>query len=106
IRNDHGHLPFTGLLFLGVSDGAGIKQAMEDLSIDVPQDLSVHILGHCDVPSEHFGAYSMSGSTAKDAISALIASVTDRLEEPHAPPRIVYLPIRRDIRQSTAAPTT
>ena len=106
VINDQGRLPFTAMLILGVSDGSGIKHALDDLKIKVPRDLSVHMLGHNDVPSEHFQTFSISGTRAKDAVSELVGCVKARLSDPHADPRMVYLPIHRDIRTSSAAPIT
>jgi DNA-binding LacI/PurR family transcriptional regulator len=104
LRSDHGKLPFTALLSLGVSDGAGVRQSLQNLSIKVPEDLSVHILGHCDVPSEHFQFFSVSGPNYADAVAGLIRCVKDRLHQPDLPPQITYLPIQRVLRASTTAP--
>ncbi len=101
---DSRRLPFSALLCLGVTDGAGIRQAMREVGIGVPEQLSVHLLGHCDVPSEHYQVFSMSGPTSSETISALIKCIRDRLTEPNAPPKITYLPVHRSLRESTAAP--
>jgi DNA-binding LacI/PurR family transcriptional regulator len=103
LLDQNASLPFTALLVLGVSDGAGLRQSMHNLSIRVPEDLSVHILGHADVPSEHYEFFSMSGPTSGDAVVGLIRSVKDRAQRPGLPPQVTYLPIHRNLRTSTAA---
>lgn len=104
IITDHGKLPFSALVFLGISDSAGIRQCLENLSINIPDDLSVHMLGHCDVPSEHYRFFSMSGPTYRGAVGDIIRCVNQRMEQPGLPPQITYLPIQRDVRASTSAP--
>jgi DNA-binding LacI/PurR family transcriptional regulator len=104
LMSDDGNLPFTALMVLGISDGAGVRQCFENLSINVPDDLSVHILGHCDVPSEHYGFFSMSGTNYRDAIADITRCVRDRVKHPGMQPQISYLPIQRVLHMSTAAP--
>ena len=104
LMSNEGKLPFSALIVLGISDGAGVRQCFENLSINVPDDLSVHILGHCDVPSEHYGFFSMSGTNYRDAIADLTRSVRERVKHPVMQPQISYLPIRRVLHTSTAAP--
>ncbi len=104
LKTDHGKLPFTALICLGISDGAGVRQSLQNLAIETPGNLSVHILGHCDVPSEHYQFFSMSGSNYSDGIRELIRCVKDRIDRPDAPPRITYLPVHRVLRSSTGAP--
>jgi DNA-binding LacI/PurR family transcriptional regulator len=104
LLSDHGKLPFTALIMLGISDGAGVRQCLENLSISVPDDLSVHILGHCDVPSEHYRFFSMSGPNYRDTITDLIRCVRERVKHPELQPQISYLPIQRVLHESTAAP--
>jgi DNA-binding LacI/PurR family transcriptional regulator len=104
LLSDHGKLPFTALIMLGISDGAGVRQCLDNLSISVPNDLSVHLLGHCDVPSEHYRFFSMSGSNYRDAITDLIRCVHERIKQSDLQPQISYLPIQRVLHMSTAAP--
>jgi DNA-binding LacI/PurR family transcriptional regulator len=104
LLNENGRLPFSALLCLGVTDGAGIGQAMHDMDIKVPATLSVHLLGHRDVPSEHFQVFSMSGPASSETIPTLIHCIKERLANPVAPPRVTYLPIERSVRESTARP--
>ena len=103
-RSDSGRLPFTALLCLGIADGAGIRQAIEELEIAVPTELSVYLLGHCDVPSEHNYLFTMSGPTTGETVTALTKSIKDRLKKPGEPPKIVHLPVHRKLRESTAEP--
>lgn len=103
-RDDQGRLPFTALLCLGISDGAGIRQALDELRISVPEQLSVYLLGHCDVPSEHNYLFSMSGPTTEETVTALTKSIKERLKRSSGPPKIVHLPVHRKLRESTGEP--
>ncbi len=97
-----GVLPFTGAILLGQCDGAGLRRGMERLGLRVPEDLSVCLIGHRDVPSEHQDALSIAGSAAADAAAALLDTLRRRLEDPGAPPRVVFLGVEETVRASVA----
>ena len=97
-----GRLPFTGAILLGQSDGAGLREGLARLGLCAPEDLSVCLLGHRDVPSEHQEVLTMAGSTASEAATALLATLRRRLEDPGAPPRIVFLGVDEAVRASVA----
>lgn len=100
----NGHLPFTAAVILGVSDGIGLRQCLDRLDVGVPEDLSVYMLGHRDVPSEHFGILTMAGSSHVEAADQLTAVLRRRLADPDLPPQIVHLGTAEALRRSTAAP--
>ena len=101
----HGRLPFTAMATLGISDSLGIRQCLTELGISCPQDLSLVVLGHHDVPTEHFGFMSMAGSSYLAAAGSLIEVIYRRIEAPREAPQIVYLDCIAQFRDSTAAPS-
>ena len=102
--DERGKLPFTAMITLGISDAAGIRNCLKRLGLEIPKDLSVYMLGHHDVPSEHFDAMTMAGSSHRDAARQLIETVRRRLSSPGLPPQIIYLDCKEVIRRSTSAP--
>jgi DNA-binding LacI/PurR family transcriptional regulator len=104
LRGSDGRLPFTGVVLIGISDTFGAAQALKKLGIPVPGALSVYVLGHRDVATEHLDRFTIAGSSHKDAAEQLILTLRNRLIAPSAPPQIVYLPCGETVRDSTAAP--
>lgn len=102
--SEHGKLPFTALIMLGISDGSGVRQSFEELSISIPKDLSVHILGHCDVSSEHQRFFTISGPSYRDTIANIVNCVRERVKHPDMQPQILYHPVQRVLHTSTTAP--
>lgn len=100
----HGRLPFTALLTLGISDTLGFTQGLQRLGIDWPKDLSVVVLGHRDVPSEHLGVMTIAGSSQRKAAEKLVETIRRRIEQPELSPQIVYLHCEQVVRDSTAKP--
>lgn len=100
-----GALPFTALIVVGLSDAVGIDAALGRLGLHAPERLSVHLLGHADVPSEHLNRYSIAGSTHGEAGRTMLSLLRSRLAAPDAPPRDAYLGIAQTIFRSTGAPT-
>lgn len=96
-----GKLPFTALVTLGISDSLGIRQCLDRLNLKFPGDLSVFVLGHHDVPTEHFGVMTVAGSSHLEAAQQLVDTIRRRLASRHLPPQIVYLNCSEVIRQST-----
>ena len=70
----------------------------------IPRDISLLVLGHLDVPSEHLGSVSMAGSSYLEGAEQLIDVIRRRIQEPSASPRIVYLGCAEASRDSTSAP--
>lgn len=101
----HGRLPFTAMATLGISDSLGIRQCLTEMGISCPQDLSLVVLGHHDVPTEHFGFMSMAGSSYLAAARSLIEVIHKRIEAPREAPQIVYLDCVAEFRESTGAPS-
>jgi DNA-binding LacI/PurR family transcriptional regulator len=99
-----GKLPFTALVTLGLSDSFGIRRCLEEMRFSIPEDLSLFILGHHDVPTEHLGSVSMAGSASREGAERLVEVIRWRLDHPDAAPRVVYLECVEVDRESTAAP--
>ena len=104
LRDGKGRLPFTAALLVGISDTVGVAQTFGKLGIRVPEDLSVYILGHYDVATEHLERFTIAGSSHRDAAVQLMATIRERLASTATAPRIIYLPCRETVRSSTAAP--
>ncbi len=100
-----GALPFTALVVVGLSDAVGIDAALGRLGLSAPDRLSVHLLGHADVPSEHLNRYTIAGSTHAEAGRTLLDLLRSRLANPDAPPRDAYLKVEQTIFGSTGTPT-
>lgn len=96
-----GRLPFTAVITLGISDTLGVRHCIDTLGLSCPGDLSVFVLGHPDVPTEHFDFMSMAGSSYLAAAISLIDTIRKRLAMPDASPQIVYLECTTKFRHST-----
>lgn len=96
-----GKLPFTALVTLGISDVLGMRQCLGEMGIAIPRDLSVFVLGHHDVPTEHLGVMSIAGSSHLQAAQELMKTIHRRLLSPNEPPQIIYLDCVAAIREST-----
>ena len=105
-RDAKGRLPFTALLTIGISDTLGLTQGLQRLDLKWPGDLSVTVLGHRDVPSEHLGVMSIAGSSHREAAENLVETIRRRIEQPALPPQITFLRCDQVIRQSTAKPNS
>lgn len=101
----HGRLPFTALITLGISDTLGVTQGLGDVGIRWPEDLSVVVLGHRDVPSEHLGTMTIAGSSHRQAAENLVETITRRMVRPDMPAQITYLRCEQSARLSTASPS-
>lgn len=99
-RDAQGALPFTVLLTLGISDGPGIREALDRLGLGGPLGLSLFVLGHHDVPSEHFGTFAIAGSSHVEASAALLDTIRRRIASPLAGPRDTFLACAATVRDS------
>jgi DNA-binding LacI/PurR family transcriptional regulator len=106
IRGPGECLPFTALVFLGISDAAGIRQALTEAGLATPEDLSVHILGHHDVPTEHFDTFTVTGSSHGEAAAELVAAIRKRLAFPALPPQTTFLSCEQVLRSTTRSVAT
>ncbi len=101
LRGEDGRLSVSALVLLGVSDGMGVREVIrEELQKQAPE-LSVVILGHPDVPTEHLDYFSMAGGNHADGANALYETIHLRLSYPDLPPQIVYLNCRFQQRSSS-----
>lgn len=99
-----GRLPFTALITLAISDTLGVSQSLQQSRIDIPRDLSLVVLGHTDVPTEHLGTMTIAGSSHREAAQRLVETIRRRVAEPDLRPQITYLRCAHTVRQSTAGP--
>ncbi|CAH1649574.1 HTH gntR-type domain-containing protein [Hyphomicrobiales bacterium] len=105
LLSEEGRLPFTALLTLGISDTLGFTQGLRQLGIACPEQLSVVVLGHRDVPTEHLGVMTIAGSSQRKAAEKLVEAIRRRIEQPLLAPQIVYLRCDQVVRESTASPS-
>jgi len=103
-RDAEGRLPFTALITMGISDTLGLNQGLLKLGLRWPDDLSVVVLGHRDVPSEHLGVMTIAGSTHGEAAERLVDTIRRRIEQPAVAPQIAYLRCDLEVRRSTSRP--
>lgn len=99
-----GRLPFTAMITLGISDALGVRRCVEEMGISCPEQLSIFLLGHHDVPTEHLNTMSMAGSSYLEGAKALVETIHRRLATPDLPPQIIYLECTEAVRGSTASP--
>ena len=98
------HQP-TALIFIGVNDALGIRDTMALAGIAIPDDLSVVLLGHPDVPTEHLGQFAVFGGSYTEAAERLLEVIRRRLERPEAVEEVCYLKNTSALGTSTGAPT-
>ena len=97
------HRP-TALLFIGLADALGIRDTMAAAGIAIPDDMSVVLLGHPDVPTEHLGRFAVFGGSYTEAAGRLLEVIRQRLENPDGPEEVCYLRIASAPGTSTRAP--
>lgn len=81
----------TALMVWAGSDGDGIARALDGLSLQVPRDLSVLLLGHVNRADEHIHTFDIVGSNSDAAAAALVACVRQRIEQPQSEHQTIYL---------------
>lgn len=99
-----GRLPFTALITLGISDTLGVTQGLQKLGLRWPEELSVVVLGHRDVPTEHLGVMTIAGSSQREAAEKLVETIRRRIGQPMLPPQITYLRCDQIVQRSAASP--
>ncbi len=99
-----GGAPCTALVFVGISDAAGIRETMQAHRARTGRGVSAYLLGHIDVASEHLDHFTMAGSSQAEAAGELLATIRRRLANPSAPPQIAYLRCTEAAGASTAPP--
>lgn len=96
----------TALMTLGISDALGLREALTSAGLKRPSDISVAVLGHPDVATEHLGEFTIFGGTHLEAAQELFTILRHRLRDPEAPPSIRYLKIHQLLGKSTAPPSS
>ena len=88
-----GRLPFTAVFVWGIEDGALFRSLLREASIDVPDQLSVLLLGRTDSAAERAEFFEMIGYSAAEQADALHARLRARWAEPDAPHALHLIPI-------------
>lgn len=99
------HRP-TALLFIGLTDALGIRDTLAEAGIAVPDNMSVVLLGHPDVPTEHLGQFAVFGGSHVEAARQLLEVIRGRLENPDGPEEVRYLRIISAPGASTRTPVS
>src|SRR5690606_5978761 len=94
----------TALVFIGLADALGIRDTLAGADIAVPRNMSVVLLGHPDVPTEHLGQFAVFGGSYAEAAQQLLEVIRRRLEHPNGQEEIRYLKIISSPGTSTGAP--
>lgn len=89
------------LIFLGISDGRGIQEALRSQGLSVPDDIQVVVLGHTDVPTEHLDFFTMAGGSSSDGAEKLLDTAEMRMNGAIGDPVVTHLPSRLRIQKST-----
>ncbi len=86
-----GSLSVDALLFLGISDGAGVRDALNAKQIKIPNEVKVALLGHVDIQSEHLNYFTIAGGSYEDGAKAIIEMIESRLSDREMEPQVRYL---------------
>lgn len=97
-----GGLPFSGLVAWGIEDGAAFRAALARIGLEVPDALSVVLLGRPDIASEHADFFEIVGSHVADQVEALHRIIGTRMRSPVAPYGATLTPVRSRSGQSLA----
>jgi DNA-binding LacI/PurR family transcriptional regulator len=85
----------TALLLWGPKSDVHLMLAeLRQRGIKVPQNLSIVMIGHVDVPTEHGDVLDIVGSRSSDAVAMLVQQVQSRIENPQRPGARAYLPVQ------------
>ncbi|OUR77322.1 hypothetical protein A9Q83_11515 [Alphaproteobacteria bacterium 46_93_T64] len=90
-RGSDGKPEFSALMIWGVTNGEILLDALSRLDWRIPEDVSVVLLGHVDVESEHKNFFTVAGTCAMDAVKNIQESIQRRLTFADASYRTVYL---------------
>lgn len=94
----------TALLFLGLADALGIRDTLIGAGIAIPDEMSVVLLGHPDVPTEHLGQFAVFGGSHAEAAQQLLEVIRRRLKNPDGIEETRFLRIVSTPGSSTRAP--
>ncbi len=93
VKEETGVLPFTGLVTWGISDGARFLDLLSRAGLNVPEELSIVLLGRTDLANEHTGFFEMFGPRADDQVSLMFETICHRWRNPSAPYGIKLAPV-------------
>lgn len=99
-----GQPPFTALVCWGIEDGARFRALLEGIGIEVPQSLSVVLLGRTDLANEHAGFFHMAGCSVADQIETLYQAIQSRWNDPAAAHGVRFTPVTFREGASVAGP--
>lgn len=80
-----GSLPFSALVAWGIEDGAAFRAALAGIGLEVPDMLSIVLLGRPDIASEHADFFEIVGSHVADQVETLHRVIRMRMRSPGAP---------------------
>ena len=101
-----GRLPYSALVAWGIEDGARFRRLLAEVGVQVPQALSVVLLGRTDLASEHADFFATVGCRVSDQIEQLHAAILSRWQEPDAAYGVRLIPVSARDGQSIGAPVT
>lgn len=98
-----GRPPFTALAAWGIENGARFREALSQIGIAVPSELSVVLLGRTDLPNEHADFFDTVGCSVSDQVEHLYQAICARWADPSAPYGVRMIPVTRRVGQSVAS---
>lgn len=100
-RRKDSSFPFSAVIVLGIENGARFLRQLNDNGINVPQHLSIVLLGRPDLENEHAGFFTCAGVDTAQQAQALRDSIVRRWDEPDADYKTTYVPSHLIDRAST-----
>ena len=97
-----GRLPFTALVCWGIEDGNRFQALLAEIGIDIPKQLSVVLLGRCDLANEHGNFFETFGCDVSDQIEFLYRAINKRWEQPDRPYALELIPLTHRAGRSVA----
>lgn len=94
----------TALVAVGIDDGVLLRSLLEAAGIQVPQTLSVVLLGRTDMAEEHADFFDTVGCSVADQAAILHAAIASRWTDPQRPHAVRLIPLTRRAGQSCAPP--
>lgn len=93
LLDGEGRLPVTGLVVWGVEDGADFRRRLQAIGVQLPDQLSVVLLGRTDLVNEHADFFDIVGTRVSDQVEALYAALLRRWSDPAAPYGVQLTPV-------------